>query len=125
MKFRPNFADERTNDSGASARFGWRRKALAVGTAVLLASSPVTPALAAPAGARAKHSEAAPLAAPSAAGACQLNSPRGKISHVVTIIFDNTHFMRDPARDGSTLVPSDLEQMPHLLNFIKQNGVLL
>jgi hypothetical protein len=43
----------------------------------------------------------------------------------VTIIFDNTHFMRDPARDGSTLVPSDLEQMPHLLNFIKNNGVLL
>jgi len=44
---------------------------------------------------------------------------------VVTIIFDNTHFMRDPARDGSTLVPSDLEQMPHLLNFIENNGVLL
>jgi hypothetical protein len=35
------------------------------------------------------------------------------------------HFVRDPARDGSTLVPSDLEQMPHLLNFIKNNGVLL
>jgi hypothetical protein len=35
------------------------------------------------------------------------------------------HFQRDPARDGSTLVPSDLEQMPHLLNFIKNNGVLL
>jgi hypothetical protein len=47
------------------------------------------------------------------------------VSHVVTIIFDNTHFMRDPARDGSTLVPSDLEQMPHLLNFLKNNGVLL
>jgi len=33
--------------------------------------------------------------------------------------------MRDPARDGSTLVPSDLEQMPHLLSFIENNGVLL
>jgi arylsulfatase A-like enzyme len=44
---------------------------------------------------------------------------------VVTIIFDNTHFRRDPLRDGSTPVPSDLEQMPHLLNFIKSNGVLL
>jgi hypothetical protein len=54
-----------------------------------------------------------------------LNSPRGNVKHVVTIIFDNTHFQRDPARDGSTLVPSDLEQMPHLLNFIKNNGVLL
>jgi len=61
----------------------------------------------------------------SAGGSCQLNSPRGKVSHVVTIIFDNTHFLRDPARDGSTLVPSDLEQMPHLLNFIKNHGVLL
>jgi hypothetical protein len=61
----------------------------------------------------------------SAAGGCQLNSARGKIQHVVTIIFDNMHFQRDPARDGSTLVPSDLEQMPHLLNFIKNNGVLL
>jgi hypothetical protein len=58
-------------------------------------------------------------------GGCQLNSPKGNIKHVVTIIFDNTHFQRDPARDGSTLVPSDLEQMPHLLNFIKNNGVLL
>jgi hypothetical protein len=62
---------------------------------------------------------------PSAAASCELNSPRGNVKHVVTIIFDNTHFMRDPARDGSTLVPSDLEQMPHLLNFIKNNGVLL
>ena len=60
-----------------------------------------------------------------AAGGCQLNSARGNIKHVVTIIFDNMHFQRDPARDGSTLVPSDLEQMPHLLNFLKNNGVLL
>src|SRR5258707_9363464 len=54
-----------------------------------------------------------------------LNSPRGRVKLVVTIIFDHTPFQRDPARDGSTLVPSDLEQMPHLLNFIKNNGVLL
>jgi hypothetical protein len=47
------------------------------------------------------------------------------VSHVVTIIFDNTHFKRDPLRDGTTPVPSDIEQMPHLLNFIKNNGVLL
>jgi hypothetical protein len=66
-----------------------------------------------------------PSSASPAAGDCQLNSARGKIQHVVTIIFDNTHLVRDPARDGSTLVPSDLEQMPHLLNFLKNNGVLL
>jgi hypothetical protein len=34
--------------------------------------------------------------------------------------FDNTHFLRDNPN-----VPSDLEQMPHLLNFIKDNGALL
>jgi hypothetical protein len=34
--------------------------------------------------------------------------------------FDNTHFVRDNPN-----VPSDLEQMPQLLNFIKDNGVLM
>src|SRR5256886_16819126 len=42
------------------------------------------------------------------------------IRHVIQIQFDNTHFLRD--RDS---VPSDLEQMPHLLNFIRGNGTLL
>ncbi len=51
---------------------------------------------------------------------CQLNSARGEIQHVIYIQFDNTHFLRDNAS-----VPSDLEQMPHLLNFIRDNGTLL
>ncbi len=97
-----------------------RCTSLLVSFAFLLA--PVLPA-ALPTAAQA-HTVPAPAPA-SPSGGCQLNSPRGKIQHVVTIIFDNTHFQRDPARDGSTLVPSDLEQMPHLLNFIKNNGVLL
>ena len=42
------------------------------------------------------------------------------IKHVIQIQFDNTHFLRDRAN-----VPSDLEQMPHLLNFIRGNGTLL
>jgi hypothetical protein len=42
------------------------------------------------------------------------------IKHVIQIQFDNTHFLRDNAN-----VPSDLEQMPHLLNFIRGNGTLL
>ena len=50
---------------------------------------------------------------------CQLNSPSGKIKHVVYIEFDNVHFTRDNPN-----VPSDLEQMPNLLNFIKKNGTL-
>src|SRR5882724_4297777 len=56
----------------------------------------------------------------SAQSTCQLNSPSGGIQHVIYVQFDNTHFRRDNAS-----VPSDLEQMPHLLNFIKRNGTLL
>ena len=52
--------------------------------------------------------------------ACQLKSPKGAIQHVIYIQFDNTHFRRDNPN-----VPSDLEQMPHLLNFITDNGVLM
>jgi hypothetical protein len=51
---------------------------------------------------------------------CQLNSASSAIQHVIQIQFDNTHFTRDNPN-----VPSDLEQMPHLLNFIKSNGILL
>jgi hypothetical protein len=48
---------------------------------------------------------------------CNLNNG---IKHVIEIQFDNTHFTRDNPN-----VPSDLEQMPHLLNFIENNGTLL
>jgi hypothetical protein len=53
-------------------------------------------------------------------GACQLLSAKGAIQHVIYVQFDNTHFLRDHPD-----VPSDLEQMPNLLNFIKDNGTLL
>ncbi len=43
------------------------------------------------------------------------------VRHVIFIQFDNVHFVRQP---GYANVPSDLEQMPNLLNFIEQNGVL-
>jgi hypothetical protein len=60
-------------------------------------------------------------AAPAAsAGGCQLKPPKSNIQHVIYIQFDNTHFRRDNPN-----VPSDLEQMPHLLNFITSNGALL
>ena len=51
---------------------------------------------------------------------CHLNSARGEIQHVIYIQFDNTHLRRDNPN-----VPSDLEQMPHLLNFMKSNGTVL
>src|SRR5437868_2888223 len=59
-------------------------------------------------------------AAAAAPNGCQLQSAKGDIQHVIYIQFDNTHFRRDNAN-----VPSDLEQMPHLLNFITGNGTLL
>jgi hypothetical protein len=68
---------------------------------------------------------AIPLAAIAAPGApsaiaapsCQLGNG---IEHVVSITFDNVHFFRDNPN-----VPSDLELMPHLNDFIQDNGVML
>ncbi len=54
-----------------------------------------------------------------AAAGCQLNSAKGDIKHVIYLQFDNTHFLRDNPN-----VPSDLEQMPHLLNFLRGDGTL-
>jgi hypothetical protein len=56
----------------------------------------------------------------STAGDCDLHSAHGDIKHVIYIQFDNVHFTRDNPN-----VPSDLEQMPNLLNFITDNGTLL
>ena len=56
----------------------------------------------------------------SVAAGCQLNSAKGQIKHVIYVQFDNTHFARDRSN-----VASDLEQMPHLLNFMEQNGALM
>ena len=58
--------------------------------------------------------------AAAAANSCQLSSSSGNVKHVIYIQFDNTHFIQDNPN-----VPSDLQQMPHLLNFIEGNGVLL
>src|SRR5438874_1697710 len=44
----------------------------------------------------------------------------GPVKHVIYLVFDNTHYLRDAAG-----VQSDLEQMPHLLNFLTSNGTLM
>ncbi|MGH3508653.1 MAG: hypothetical protein ACRDPI_00305 [Nocardioidaceae bacterium] len=41
------------------------------------------------------------------------------VKHVISLVFDNVHFSRDNPN-----VPSDLEQMPHLLNFLEGNGTV-
>ena len=55
-------------------------------------------------------------AGPNSSSSCQLGNG---VSHVINIVFDNVHFARDNPN-----VPSDLEQMPHLLNFLEQNGTV-
>jgi hypothetical protein len=55
-----------------------------------------------------------------AATGCKLKSAKGKIKHVIYLQFDNTHSLRDKPN-----VPSDLQQMPHLLNFIRSSGTLM
>src|SRR5690349_10546879 len=66
-------------------------------------------------GVAALASEQTAAAAPSAS-TCQLGNG---VKHVVSLVFDNVHFFRDNPN-----VPSDLEQMPHLLNFLKSNGTV-
>ncbi len=53
----------------------------------------------------------------SPAAKCKLDNG---VKHVVYLIFDNVHFLRDNPN-----VPSDVEQMPHLLNFVRGNGRLM
>src|SRR5205823_11684914 len=63
-------------------------------------------------------SASASKAAAVTTGGCQLST--GPVKHVIYLVFDNTHYMRDAAG-----VQSDLEQMPHLLNFLTSNGTLM
>src|ERR1700752_1633672 len=62
-----------------------------------------------------------PALATDSAGSTSTTCKLGNnVSHVVEITFDNVHFFRDNPN-----VPSDLELMPHLLQFMEQNGTLL
>ena len=56
-------------------------------------------------------------AADSAGGQCRLGDG---VKHVISLVFDNVHFARDNPN-----VPSDLEQMPHLLSFLTSHGTVL
>jgi hypothetical protein len=50
---------------------------------------------------------------------CTLHGHGTGIKHVIYLQFDNTHLFRDRSN-----VASDLEQMPHLMNFLSGNGTL-
>ena len=59
---------------------------------------------------------ASPSVASADTSTCRLGNG---VKHVISIVFDNVHFFRD-----NPFVPSDLEQMPHLLNFLESNGTV-
>src|SRR5881227_3438754 len=50
---------------------------------------------------------------------CNLNGHGTELKHVIYLQFDNTHLFRDRSNFAS-----DLEQMPHLMNFLRDNGTL-
>jgi hypothetical protein len=54
------------------------------------------------------------------AAGCQLGANGHQLKHIVYLQFDNVHLRRDNPN-----VPSDLEQIPSLLNFLQGNGTLL
>src|SRR5580698_6776656 len=89
-----------------------RQRALIVGTAILASALSLTaPAIA-------SASASAP-ARPARAAATNCRLGNG-IQHIVQIGFDNVHFFRDNPN-----VPSDLQMIPNLLNFLTSNGTFL
>jgi arylsulfatase A-like enzyme len=62
---------------------------------------------------------AVPGAHATGGASCPLNQPSSRIQHVVYLQFDNVHLRRDNPN-----VPSDLEQIPSLYNFLRTKGTL-
>jgi hypothetical protein len=86
----------------------------ALSISLIVAGAAVAPASAAPATTAAQ----AKLTAPAKKAAdCELANG---VKHVIYLQFDNVHYTRDNPN-----VPSDLEQMPNLLDYITGNGTLI
>ncbi|HXP18884.1 MAG TPA: hypothetical protein VN840_04465 [Streptosporangiaceae bacterium] len=105
---------------GSRRRAGSRTVATA-GTAVLVSSLAMVGAVA-QGTALAARTGPSEVASVHAAGhhvvtGCQLGNG---VKHVIEITFDNVHFFRDNPN-----VPSDLQLMPSLLQFIEGNGTML
>ena len=84
----------------------WFRIIAAAGSATLLGTLGLAGTSTAATGAAA--SAARPVVA-TAGTSCHLGNG---VRHVVTLVFDNVHYFRDNPN-----IPSDLEQIPNLLNF--------
>src|SRR5437870_8227428 len=98
----------------AGRQAAWFRVTAAASSATLLGTLGLAGTSMAATGAAAK---AAKPAAATASTSCHLGNG---IKHVVTLMFDNVHYFRDNPN-----VPSDLQQMPNLLNFFQNNGTFL
>ena len=98
----------------AGRQAAWFRVTAAASSATLLGTLGLAGTSMAATGAAAS---AAKPAAATAGTSCHLGNG---VKHVVTLVFDNVHYFRDNPN-----VPSDLEQMPNLLNFFTSNGTFL
>src|SRR6266542_3522957 len=98
----------------AGRQAAWFRVTAAASSAALLGTLGLAGTSMAATGAAAG---AAKPAAATADTSCHLGNG---VKHVVTIMFDNVHYFRDNPN-----VPSDLEQMPNLFNFFRNNGTFL
>ncbi len=98
----------------AGRQAAWFRVTAAASSATLLGTLGLAGTSMAATGAAAS---AAKPAAATARTSCHLGNG---VKHVVTLVFDNVHYFRDNPN-----VPSDLEQMPNLLNFFTGNGTFL
>ena len=98
----------------------WTVSALpGIRSASVLAVAAGTVLVPAVAGAAPTHPRGAPPSVVESPSGCALG-PGGAIKHVIYIQFDNTHFLRT-----SPTVPSDIEQIPALYNFMTDNGTVL
>jgi hypothetical protein len=110
---------DRRREAGANHRATWFRVTAAASSAALLGMVGVVGTASAAAGSTAGTAAPARAAALANDSASTCHLGHG-VKHVVQITFDNVHFFRDNPN-----VPSDLELMPNLLNFIENKGTLL
>src|SRR6185437_11537733 len=101
----------------AGRQAAWLRVTAAASSATLLGTLGLAGTSMAATGAAANAANAAKPAAATADTSCHLGHG---VKHVVTLVFDNVHYFRDNPN-----VPSDLEQIPNLLNFFTSKGTFL
>jgi hypothetical protein len=101
----------------AGRQAAWLRVTAAASSAALLGTLGLAGTSMAATGASGHAARTAARADTTSTSSCHLGKG---VKHVVTLMFDNVHYFRDNPN-----VPSDLQQMPNLLNFFENNGTFL